>query len=203
MTAVCFPPVSSATGCDDEGDNVAADLRDFRVERARGRKRGHHMVITPESRSDEKQQPRQAATLVPLQRFGVVTQCAALLAACALLEQCSAVPVESAAAPPPPSNYGMLANAVKGFKSFASYSDFEISAPRWVHAETGWNWLVCLRYEDHGQRRYYAVFFQGDSVVNSRYDVITDRCRAQQYVPIDLTTGTIKSPPPVPQQPIH
>jgi hypothetical protein len=162
------------------------------------------MVITPESRSNLKRQPWQAAILLCLQRFGVAAQCAALLAACALLEQCSTVPVESTAAPSPPSNYGALAsNTVKGFQPFTTYSDFEISAPRWVHAETGWNWLVCLRYEDRRQRRYYAIFIQGDSVVNSRYDILTDRCGAQQYVPFDLMTGTIKSPPPVPQQPTH
>jgi hypothetical protein len=160
------------------------------------------MMITPENRSDEKRQRRQAATLLPLQRFAA--QCTALLAVCALLEQCSAVPVESAAAPAPPANYGVLAsNTVKGFKPFTTYSDFEISAPRWVHAETGWNWLACLRYEDHGQRHYYAIFIQGDSVVNSRYDILADRCGAQQYVPFDLMTGTMKSPPPLPQQLTH
>jgi hypothetical protein len=156
------------------------------------------MVITPESRSDGK----SPAILLCVQRFGA--QCAALLAACVLLAQCAAVPMESAAAPSLPSNYGVLAsNAVKGFQQFKTYSDLEIAAPRWVHAETGWNWLVCLRFEDRGHRRYYALFIQGDSVVNSRYEILTDRCGAQQYVPFDLMTGTIKSPPPVPQQPTH
>jgi hypothetical protein len=186
---------------------VAADLQDFQVERAGAfgqwsRKRGYHMVIT--RRPEEKRQPRQAAILLCPRRFGVAARCAALLAACALVEQCSAVPVESAAAPSPPSNYGVLAsNTVKGFKPFTTYRDFEISAPRWVHAETGWNWLVCLRYEDRGQQNYYAIFIQGDSVVNSRYDILTDHCGAQQYVPFDLMTGVIKSPPPMPQQPTY
>ncbi len=114
------------------------------------------------------------------------------------------MPVESAASPTPPSNYGVLAsNTVKGFAPFTTYSDFAISAARWVHAETGWNWLVCLRYDDRGQRRYYAIFIQGDSVVNSRYDILADRCGGQRYVPFDLMTGTIKSLPPGPQQPLH
>jgi hypothetical protein len=148
------------------------------------------MVIPPESRSDEK----SSAILRCAQRFGA--RCVALLAACALLAQCSAVPMESAAAPSLPSNYGVLAsNTVKGFQQFKTYSDLGIAAPRWVHVETGWNWLVCLRYEDRGHRRYYAIFIQGDSVVNSRYEILTDRCGAQQYVPFDLMTGAIKSPP--------
>jgi hypothetical protein len=178
---------------------VAVDLQIFGSNAHEAVSEGTRMVITPKSRSDEKRQPRQAAKL---QRFGVAAQRAALLAACALLEQCSAVPVESAAAPSPPSNYGVLAsNTLKGFKPFATYSDFEISAPRWVDAQTGWNWLVCVRYEDRGRRHYYAIFIQGDGVVNSRYDVLTDRCGAQQYIPFDLMTGAIKAPPPVPQQP--
>lgn len=129
----------------------------------------------------------------------VGARCAALLAAGAALGQCSAVPMDSAAVPAAvPQNYGALvADTVKGFKPFASYSDFEISPPRWVHADTGWNWLVCLRYADRGKRRYYALFIQGGKVVNSRYDVLTDRCGAQQYAPFDLATGAIRSPQPI------
>lgn len=148
------------------------------------------MVTMPGSRPDARR-----AALWP-----VGARCAAVLAAGAALGQCSAVPMDSAAAPAVPQNYGALvANTVKGFKPFATYSDFAISPPRWVHADTGWNWLVCLRYADRGKRRYYALFIEGGKVVNSRYDVLTDRCGAQQYAPFDLATGAIRSPAAVPQ----
>ena len=79
---------------------------------------------------------------------------------------------------PPPPNYGVLvANTLKGFKDFSSYGNFQISGLRWVHVATGWNWLVCVRYVDHGQRRTYSFFIKDNVVVNGRYDVRTDRMR--------------------------
>lgn len=112
-----------------------------------------------------------------------------------LLAQCSAVPADSVAAPALPPDYGLLAaKTVKGLASSTRYG-FEISPPRWVHGDSGWNWLVCLRYQDRGRARYYAIFFQDENVTESRYDVLTDRCGAQQYVPFDPATGTVDPSP--------
>lgn len=152
------------------------------------------IAITPASGPDLKRPPWPAE--IALSRPQSAARCAGLLAACMLLGQCSAVPMDSVAAPALPSDYGALAaKAVNGFKPFATYGNFEISPPRWVHGETGWNWLVCLRYQDRGRPRYYAIFFQGENVTNSRYDVLTDRCGAQPYMPFDLATGKIDAAP--------
>jgi hypothetical protein len=129
---------------------------------------------------------------------------AALLAASMLLAQCGVALPEDATLPPPPANYGALvAKSLPAFKNLPNYSNFQISPLRWVHAETGWNWLTCLRYTDHGATRYYSFFVAGNSIVNDRYDVRTDQCPAQQYVPFDATTGTVGSPTPFTQQPIY
>lgn len=123
---------------------------------------------------------------------------AALVAAAIMLAGCSAVPVENSTEPAPPANYGKtIADALKKFKDFANYRDFQISSLRWVHAATGWNWLVCVRYNDRGLTRFYAFFLDGDSVVNARYDVRTDHCAVQQYAPFDVMGG------PGTQQPIY
>jgi hypothetical protein len=133
-------------------------------------------------------------------RFGS----AAPLLLATLLAACSALPPQSAAEPAMPSNYGVLvANALKPYQDFGRYSNFEISGLRWVHAETGWNWLACLRYDDNGHRRIYSLFFAGGAVVNARYDIVTDRCGVQQYLPFDLATGTIGTPSVPVQQPIY
>jgi hypothetical protein len=133
-----------------------------------------------------------------------VPRIAALLAVAIMLAECSAVPAENLAEQAPPTNYGrLIADAMKKFKDYSRLSDFQISPPRWVHAETGWNWLTCLRYTDHGATRYYSFFVAGNSIVNDRYDVRTDQCPAQQYVPFDATTGTVGSPTPFTQQPIY
>ena len=129
---------------------------------------------------------------------------AALLAAAFVLAQCSSALPEDVTQPAPPPNYGaLIAKALKDFKNLANYSNFQISSPRWVHAETGWNWLACLRYDDHGITRFYSFFIDGNSIVTQRYDVRTDRCPAQQYVPFDITTGTVGSPTQFTQQPIY
>lgn len=125
------------------------------------------------------------------------------MAAMMLLSGCSAVPLTGNAAPPvSPANYGVLVGtALRAFKDYAGYSNFDISVPRWVHVSTGWNWLVCVRYYERGQRRTYVFFIDNGAVAAARYSVRTDECGAQQYLPFDAATGTITAPPPVPEQP--
>jgi hypothetical protein len=128
---------------------------------------------------------------------------AAPVTAAMLLSGCSTVPLTGNAAPPAsPPNYGVLiGNTLRGFNGYAGYSNFEISQPRWIHAETGWNWLACVRYYDRGQRRTYVFFIDNGAVVAARYSVRIDQCGAQQYLPFDAATGTITpaTPAPVPQ----
>jgi hypothetical protein len=134
-----------------------------------------------------------------------LSQAATLLAAAITLAACASVPIENPAEPAQPANYGKaIAEALRKFKDFPTYRNFQISGLRWVHAPTGWNWLICVRYDDRGQARYYSFFLGDDNTVaNARYDVRIDRCPAQQYVPFDATTGTVGVPTPVTQQPIY
>jgi hypothetical protein len=128
----------------------------------------------------------------------------ALFAVLVMLAGCSTVQLQDAAEPATPPSYGTLvSDALKKFKDYVSYSNFEISPARWVHAATGWNWLVCVRYNDGGRERYYSFFIDNNAVVNQRYDTVTDQCAVQQYLPFDATTGTVGSPTPVRQQPIY
>jgi len=131
-------------------------------------------------------------------------QAAALLGASIVLGHCSAVPPENSAQPAAPAGYGaLISDVLKKFKDFSGYSNFAISELRWVHAATGWSWLTCVRYDDHGRQRFYSFFIDDNTVVNARYDVRTDQCGAQQYVPFDVTTGAVGSSTPLPQQPIY
>jgi hypothetical protein len=131
-------------------------------------------------------------------------QPAALFAALIVLADCSAVPLMDSAQSAAPPQYGtIVSDSLKKFTGYASYSNFEISGPRWVHATTGWSWLVCVRYNDGGRQRFYSFFIDGNKIVNQRYDIVTDQCGLQPYVPFDATTGTVGSPTPVQQQPIY
>jgi hypothetical protein len=110
-----------------------------------------------------------------------------------LLLGCTAVSSSAEDAPasgPDPSSNTMVANLIKeSFKDYASYEDFEISAYRWVHSPHGWVWLTCVRYEDKGRRRTYAVFIKGHEIADNRYAVRSDACDGQTYTPFTLLSG--------------
>jgi hypothetical protein len=56
----------------------------------------------------------------------------------------------------------LVANYLKNtFKNRASYDAFAISAFRWVHSFSGWAWMTCVRFEDNGHPRAYAVVHKG------------------------------------------
>jgi len=122
------------------------------------------------------QHAARAALLLPLVLLG----CSSL-----------ALPKEDAPAsgPDPASNSWVADNLKEAFKDHASYDGFEISEYRSVHSIKGWAWLVCVRFQDHAQKRTYALFIKGDHVVDGRYAVQTDGCDAQSYSPFDLMSG--------------
>jgi hypothetical protein len=113
---------------------------------------------------------------------------AALLLAFALLSGCSdlALPSEEVPASGADPGYNnLVANHLKAaFKDRAFYDAFEISAFRWVHS------LTCVRFEDHGHPRTYAVFVKDGKFVDRRYAVQTDACNTQAYAPFDAMGPT-------------
>jgi hypothetical protein len=122
-------------------------------------------------------------------------------AACAaltllLLPGCSelALPSEEVpAAGADPSYVNIVAHHLKTlFKNQASYDAFEISPFRWVHSLKGWAWLTCVRFQDQGHPRVYAVFLKDGRIVDTRYAVVTDACDAQTYALFDAMRGAAR-----------
>jgi hypothetical protein len=90
-----------------------------------------------------------------------------------------------------PGYNNLVANHLKGlFKNRASYDAFAISAFRWVHSFKGWAWMTCVRFEDNGHPRAYAVFIKDGKVIDSRYAVQTDACNTQIYAAFDAMGPT-------------
>lgn len=53
-----------------------------------------------------------------------------------------------------------------------------------------WAWLTCVRFHDKGLVRSYALFIDGNKVVDGRFAVQTDNCDLQTYYPFDrVPTG--------------
>jgi hypothetical protein len=111
-----------------------------------------------------------------------------------LLPACSDVALPSEDMPasgPDPGYNNLVANYVKNtFKNRASYDAFAISAFRWVHSFKGWAWMTCVRFEDNGHPRAYAVFIKDGKVIDSRYAVQTDACNTQTYAVFDAMGPT-------------
>lgn len=68
----------------------------------------------------------------------------------------------------------------------------EISEPRWVQANKGWGWLVCIRFQDRGHQRTYVMIFDRDEFLDERYAVQTDACGAQTYSGFDPGSGGMR-----------
>jgi hypothetical protein len=125
-----------------------------------------------------------------------------------LLAGCSALGVplqETPAAGAEPSYNLLIANQLKSlFKDHASsYEAFEIAGLRWVNTLKGWSWLACVRFQDHGHRRVYALFIKDGVVIDNRYAVETDACDAQAYSPFDLATGALRPTSIGVQEPLY
>ncbi len=97
----------------------------------------------------------------------------------------------------------LIINHLKTFKDFATYDTFEISDPRWVHSLKGWAWLTCVRFQDRGHMRSYALFIREGAIIDNRYAVESDGCGTQTYLPLDLKTGSTKPPDAVTLDPLH
>ena len=103
-----------------------------------------------------------------------------------------------------PGANALVANRLKAvFKDGASYQAFELAGLRWVHTLKGWSWLACVRFQDRGHQRFYAVFVKDSAVTDDRYAVETDACQTQSYVPFDLGIGTMRPAAFGIQQPIY
>ena len=72
-----------------------------------------------------------------------------------------AVPQEMPTSGPDPSYNDLVVKYLKDtFKNLASYDAFAISAFRWVSSFKGWSWMTCVRFEENGHPRTYAVFIK-------------------------------------------
>ena len=132
---------------------------------------------------------------------------AALLLTLAAATGCSSLAISREDAPatgPDPAYDTLVANRVKSsFKDHASYDAFEISDYRWVHSITGWSWLTCVRFQDRGHRRTYALFLRAKDIIETRYAVQTDGCDTASYVPFDLKTGAARPASSGALEPLH
>ena len=130
----------------------------------------------------------------PLRRAAWAFLLPAWLGLSAALSGCAGLAAGNAEMPltgPDPSYREVVATHLKHvLKNYSFYDSFEISDPRWVHSIKGWTWLTCVRFRDQGRLRSYALFLDGNKIVDDRIAVQTDGCHVQTYSPFErMRTG--------------
>jgi hypothetical protein len=143
-------------------------------------------------------------SLGPLQN---VAGAALLLLAAAALAGCSGLASTSEETPvtgPDPASNKVVANYLNAtFKDRTLYSAFEISDSRWVHTIKGWNWATCIRFQDHGHPRIYAIFIKANAIIDARYAVQTDGCDTPNYTSFDLMAAASSGASAGALEPLH
>jgi hypothetical protein len=112
---------------------------------------------------------------------------------------------ESLPTPPVPEdlsepNYRQIVadNIAAVFPNADGLGPLEISAVRPVNHLRGPAWLACLRIQADRAPQEYALFIQGDKIIDQRTGVALDRCKQQAYQPFD--SASFKQPAKQPQK---
>jgi hypothetical protein len=86
---------------------------------------------------------------------------------------------------PQPDYRCIVADNIKTiFPAQADLGDLEISGVRLVDHLKGPAWLTCVKLDAHGKPQQYAVFIQGDKVIDSRAGIVMDQCYKETYAPL-------------------
>jgi hypothetical protein len=115
-----------------------------------------------------------------------------MLAGCSGSEIVQNLPSASAA-PPRPDYRRVVATSISAiFPTQAPVGDIEISEARLVDYLKGPAWLTCVKLDAHGKPQEYALFIQGDKVIDWRAGVLMDQCYKQTYSPLQAATAAKK-----------
>jgi hypothetical protein len=109
------------------------------------------------------------------------------LTGCSLGEVASPPPVPEALPVSEPAYRKLVAGGITTILGDPSRAaPMQISGLRRVDTVKGPSWLTCVQANANTQPRSYAVFIQGERIVESRMAVMIDRCEEQVYQPFGM-----------------
>jgi len=118
---------------------------------------------------------------------------AAALLSLTLTAACSSLATEGAQTALNPDYRATIAKRLQPiFSKTPPSGPIEISDPRWVQANKGWGWMVCIRFQDRGHPRTYVMILDRNEFLDERYAVQTDACGAQTYSGLDVGSGSMR-----------
>jgi len=127
---------------------------------------------------------------------------ASILALTVILGGCSASEIVQGWTAPPiadltqPDYRRIIADNLKSiFPNSSTLGELEISGARPVDHWKGAAWIVCLKLDAHGTPQLYAIFIQGDKIIDQRAGVVVDQCYKETYAPFAISTAAKKTVP--------
>jgi hypothetical protein len=113
-----------------------------------------------------------------------------VLAGCGAGHLIESLPAPSIPGDLPEPNYQQIIadNIATVFPDPGGLGTLEVSAVRPVNHLRGPAWLACLKIHANEVPQEYALFIQGDKIVDQRTGVVMDRCKQQAYQPFDLAS---------------
>jgi hypothetical protein len=116
-----------------------------------------------------------------------------VLALAVTLGGCSASELVQNWTPPPvadlsqPNYRRIIADSIKSiFPNQDALGEMEISGIRPVDHLKGAAWIVCLKLDARGNPQHYAIFIQGNKVIDQRAGIVMDQCYKETYTPFEL-----------------
>jgi hypothetical protein len=94
---------------------------------------------------------------------------------------------------PQPNYRRVIADNIKSiFPAKVLEGEMEISGTRPVDHLKGAAWIVCLKLDAQGNPQHYAIFIQGDKIIDQRVGIVIDGCHRETYTPFTITTAAKK-----------
>jgi hypothetical protein len=125
---------------------------------------------------------------------------AAVVTVAAILGGCSASEIVQNWMPGPvpdlaePNYRRIVADNIKTvFPKEIEFGALEISGVRPVDHLKGPAWLTCLKLDAHGHPQHYAIFIQGNKIIDSRVGILLDQCHKAAYSPFEISLPEKKS----------
>jgi hypothetical protein len=120
---------------------------------------------------------------------GYVLALAVCLGGCSASELVQNLPPTPAPDLSQPNYRRIVADNIRAiFPGQALAGELEISGARLVDHLKGPAWLTCLKLDARGKPQDYALFIQGDKIIDSRVGIVIDQCYKERFEPFDLSS---------------
>jgi hypothetical protein len=121
-----------------------------------------------------------------------VATLAVALAGCSVSEFIQDLTPAPAADLSQPNHRRVVADNIKTvFPHQSDLGQLEISEARQVEHLKGPAWLTCLKLDARGAAQHYAIFIQGNKIVDTRAGIVMDQCHKQAYTPLEISNPNV------------